>query len=439
MVKKSKYIINYISNDGYYYLFHTEHGNVIRIRKDKSEKLNTLLAYPNTTEYNEARRILEEFDFLVKDNVNEFQQTYGKKLIQHYCKSNYLELVIMPTEQCNFRCVYCYEDFKKPIMNEFVQDAIIRYVQKEIKNKKGLVVSWFGGEPLLAMDAIDRLSKGFIEICKQNKKPYMSSITTNAFLLDLNTFHHLQELNVNHFQITIDGSQITHDKQRVLANGKPTFYKILDNICNIRDQAKGHLWNISIRTNVTKEIVADLENYKKMLLLQFADDKRFNIMLRKMWTNSTKKADELLCDDSDFEEFIVNCELSENSLYQEYSFSHNLNFICYASKPNSIIFGSDGSIYKCTVALYDDSNKIGEILKDGSVFLDEKKMAYWIAPRIDKLQECIDCANFATCTACCCPYKQKLPCSAKVFDSMKPYIPQFSKLAEKSWDLTECL
>ena len=34
------------------------------------------------------------------------------------CLSNRrLELIVMPTEQCNFRCIYCYEDFRMGRMN----------------------------------------------------------------------------------------------------------------------------------------------------------------------------------------------------------------------------------------------------------------------------------------------------------------------------------
>jgi uncharacterized protein len=34
------------------------------------------------------------------------------------CLSNeYQELILFPTEQCNLRCAYCYEDFKENSMS----------------------------------------------------------------------------------------------------------------------------------------------------------------------------------------------------------------------------------------------------------------------------------------------------------------------------------
>ena len=83
-----------------------------------------------------------------------------------------LYLVIMPTEQCNFRCEYCYETHEKGKMSKKTQDALIRYVQKNIYRYTGLNVGWFGGEPLEALDVIEYLSQNFMKICKVAKKPY---------------------------------------------------------------------------------------------------------------------------------------------------------------------------------------------------------------------------------------------------------------------------
>ena len=36
----------------------------------------------------------------------------SKARLQECLASNVLHLILMPTEACNFRCTYCYEDFK---------------------------------------------------------------------------------------------------------------------------------------------------------------------------------------------------------------------------------------------------------------------------------------------------------------------------------------
>ena len=43
-----------------------------------------------------------------------------------YLASNLLHLILMPTEQCNFRCTYCYEDFAHDRMSPRVVAGIKR-------------------------------------------------------------------------------------------------------------------------------------------------------------------------------------------------------------------------------------------------------------------------------------------------------------------------
>lgn len=438
-MKKSQYIITYDSIDGKHYLMHSESGNIVAVDHNKQQHLYDILDNPDSYSNNECYRKLCDLGFLIEDNKDEFQVTIGKNILRSYCEKNYLELTIMPTEQCNFRCVYCYEDFKKPKMADNIKKAIITFVRREIHNRKGLIVNWFGGEPLLAMDIIEDLSENFIDICNQNHKVYSASMTTNGYLLDLALFEKLRKLHVNHFQITIDGDKNTHDSQRVLVGGGHTYEKIMDNIKNICNNAKGKLWTISIRTNVTNQIIADIVQFKKNVIDPFRNDSRIYIMLRKMWTNFTSKADSLLCEDQEFEAFVEKCELSEKSLYQEYIFAHDMNFCCYASNPNSYVFGSDGMIYKCTYALYDNANQVGQISDGGITQFNQEKLSYWIAPRTSNSPECRSCASFATCVSKGCPYKQKMVCNSQTLEVLKYYIPQFFKLAKYSLNLTEYL
>ncbi len=139
------------------------------------------------------------------------------------------------------------------------------------------------------MRVIERLSQQFMNICRQMKKPYLSSMTTNGYLLNLETFQRLQRLRVNHFQITIDGNRGTHDEQRVLPGGLPTYDQIMANLRDIRDHGKGNLWTISLRTNVTKKVIENIDVFKENILLPFGRDRRFNIMLRQMWTNLPRR------------------------------------------------------------------------------------------------------------------------------------------------------
>ncbi|MEW6456917.1 MAG: radical SAM protein [Acidobacteriota bacterium] len=141
---------------------------------------------------------------------------------------------ILPTLGCNFQCIYCYKSSQSNtrFMSKEVMDAIVTYVKKTIKpTTKHLSVSWYGGEPLLAMKQIEYLSSSFIDICnKNNINEYFSHITTNGYLLTRKNLNTLLKFKINNLQVTIDGPEDIHNKRRVLKNGTGTYKRILTNL-----------------------------------------------------------------------------------------------------------------------------------------------------------------------------------------------------------------
>lgn len=434
--KKSQYIIENTAAEEQVYFYSTNTGGMVSVSTEKYEKFVELL--------NDSKKVAEplkqrliETGMLVPAEINEHQQVQYQVLKRNYDSSAYLELILMPTEQCNFRCVYCYEDFKKPVMSEAVQDAVIKYVAKELKHRRGLSVGWFGGEPLLALTVIKRLSEAFQQLCKEMKKPYHASITTNGYLLDLPTFEMLRKLGVHHFQITIDGIAQTHDAQRKLINGGPTFERIFKNLCDIRDKAKGRMWSISLRTNVTQPILKTIKEYIELIESNFQNDRRFIVMLRQMWTNNTDEADSIRCENDDYIDFLQKCSSANYGVSQDYYLTHAQGYMCYAAKPFSYVIGSDGDIYKCTVAFGDTTNRVGYMEK-GKLHFDEQKIAKWIIPEYSKTQACTECSFYAACGGNPCPLKKDATaCKNSYISTVAPNLKAFSKYAKKYYDVSD--
>lgn len=53
-------------------------------------------------------------------------------------------------------------------------------------------------------------------------------------------------------------------------------------------------------------------------------------------------------------------------------------YICYAAKPNSLLIRADGRIGKCTVALTDERNTIGQVNPDGTLTIDNDRLRPWV-------------------------------------------------------------
>jgi uncharacterized protein len=52
-----------------------------------------------------------------------------------------LDLHILPTEKCNFRCVYCYEDFQIGRMKDHVVNGVKNLIRRRMDELKQLRIS----------------------------------------------------------------------------------------------------------------------------------------------------------------------------------------------------------------------------------------------------------------------------------------------------------
>lgn len=117
-------------------------------------------------------------------------------------------LILMPTEKCNFRCVYCYESFTIPKMSPLVVDRVKRYTDFLFKEGYELLIEFFGGEPMVAYDVITEV----LDHVRGNE--YEGMMTTNGYLLSKEKFVRLVEMRVKQYEITFDGEREFHDKVR---------------------------------------------------------------------------------------------------------------------------------------------------------------------------------------------------------------------------------
>lgn len=186
---------------------------------------------------------------ILPTNIDE-QEILQLRLNQTRFNSSMLALTIAPTMNCNFRCVYCFEanSLNTSVMSEEVQQAIIDLAKRRAKTAETMNVVWYGGEPLLALDIIEKMSKQLIQIAEENNIPYNAIMVTNGYFLTKEIAQKLTQLKVNSVQITVDGPKHVHDKRRVLAGGQGTFDKIISNLAECWQEIN----NISLRINTDK-------------------------------------------------------------------------------------------------------------------------------------------------------------------------------------------
>ncbi|MFI7275050.1 radical SAM protein [Streptomyces sp. NPDC049879] len=166
------------------------------------------------------------------------------------------KITIMPTSYCNMACDYCgQEHFKAPVDNARVE-RVIRRVEGVLADPATgeVVVTWFGGEPLLALRVVREMTARFTAAAGRHGKRYHARLVTNGSLLTRRTLRELHdELCVRALEVTIDGPEAVHDRRRLKRNGRGAFHRTVASLAEaVRDGTVPQL-RIGIRMNVDEE------------------------------------------------------------------------------------------------------------------------------------------------------------------------------------------
>jgi len=313
------------------------------------------------------------------------------------------QLIILPTEKCNFRCTYCYEDFMIGAMKESVQRGIERFLDQRVPELSQLSINWFGGEPLAARKIVLRLSSYAKCLCDKHGVALRGGLTTNAYVLNFPLFEELVSYDQRFFQVTFDGWEEGHNAVRKLAGGGATFDRIWSNL--VATRASRQEFEILIRIHVRRDNHRSLDTLLENVARTFGNDRRYSLdfeHLRDLGGDGGKSVDrplslaelrEIAVDLRARYDVLVSREhgAATRALEPEQTVSASAigevkgaaaagatPYICYAAKPNSLLIRADGRIGKCTVALNDDRNTIGSINEDGSVTIDNALLRPWL-------------------------------------------------------------
>ena len=198
--------------------------------------------------------------FLVPIELDEaaiLRELAQDRAIDHACGNGPypLTLTICVTDACNFACPYCFQQAKNRHMPEEVQRALVRFVEGRLATGRHdrLEIDWFGGEPLLALGALEILSGQLMSLAQRHGIDYRAMVHTNGYLLDQAAVDVLERCSVKNVLVTIDGDRISHDAKRHLKGGGPTYDRIVANLRAIRTSMR-----VIVRCNLHEGNVASL-------------------------------------------------------------------------------------------------------------------------------------------------------------------------------------
>lgn len=198
----------------------------------------------------DTKRELHGQGMLVPADIDE-RAAWERVFIEKKKDMSYIDLTILLTQNCQMRCVYCFEGAKeKKNIQTQTMGNILSFLESRIGRCRKLRVTWFGGEPLLAYSRLKKLSTEMMNFCKLHGIEYSADITTNGFALNETRCEELlTDLNVKRYIITIDGPAAIHDMRRPLQTGKPSFPIIWRNITTL---VKKGAW-VTLRMTIDKD------------------------------------------------------------------------------------------------------------------------------------------------------------------------------------------
>lgn len=151
------------------------------------------------------------------------------------CSDSVSGIVLFITEQCNLRCIYCYEQCNNQQRQYSTKSISFDTFKKtfglfiEESDRKHISISFFGGEATLYPEIIKEIVLYCNENIKSLDKTVSYSLTTNGMLL---TPDFIDFINEHGFSLVVscDGPEEIQDAQRVNKSGIGNYKKLMDNL-----------------------------------------------------------------------------------------------------------------------------------------------------------------------------------------------------------------
>lgn len=243
--------------------------------KEISEDTYNYLENPNSQCFNTELKHLEESGLLAPNPIKKLEHPDSKNL-EGILENRLEHLVLQITQACNLTCSYCpyanktdnhlQRNHSNKFMTFETAKRAIDYFFSHSVDRDKVVISFYGGEPLIGIDLIYKL----VEYVKDNYigKDITFNMTTNATLLTDEIMDFIVNNNFN-VVFSIDGPEEIHDINRKKIDGTGSFKEAFTNLKKLISKYKEK--NESFEKHISINMVFDPKNDVDLLFELFED------------------------------------------------------------------------------------------------------------------------------------------------------------------------
>lgn len=262
-MKVSKYTFLFDVENKEFYTYNTLSNSLIELDEPSYSYLdrakNSKSDITATELDSELYQVLETKKFITESEQDDFL-IYKSVITAQRANRSSMHVTIAPTMNCCFSCHYCFEKYKQEgVMSEEVMDSIVKYMNL-LESKPEFTLTWFGGEPLMAIEQMEQLYNKFVS---DYKAPVDSDIITTGFHINEQAVEAFKRIGIKRIQVTLDGLKDTHNKVKFTSGCDDAFTKVIDNVELVLKSAP----NITVifRVNITKENAGEyVQLYKEL-------------------------------------------------------------------------------------------------------------------------------------------------------------------------------
>jgi uncharacterized protein len=398
----SKYTHFFISSGGYYLVYNSERNSFIKVSKPIFQYIKSLSEKRSlpSIEQSSLNFLLSHKIIIEKSSYDSFYN--NQKLLNYLDRFNnsVLTLIIVPTTCCNFSCPYCIEKEKtnKTINNELINDLV--FFINNNKNAKKINLTWYGGEPLVAFDKIEKILR---RIKNDINIPILHhSIITNGYLFDKKICDFFKNYPLNDIQVTIDGDEDEHNSKRFTKKDNSTIEKILNNIDTILNELPST--KVFIRINIDENNKDSFIKLHEKLtsrwkgknffiypgFIRIEDEKQTQMITPTIFGNSKR---------------VFYSQLDKEEMQVGFYPRHK-GKACSAVRINTFIIGPEGEIYKCWNDV-SDRNKIIGYINTPKLTNPDLLAKFMVNGTLFDDPKCKECFFFPICGGGCPDYRLK--------------------------------